>query len=702
MGIRTKLILSTCIPLLAIYVGVLVWDYYVSSAQALRYVKQLVTQRAKADGAVVNSRFAVVQESTDRIAYFLAHRTGGPFTGLAGVLGGGLRQMPWADAVWVRYEDETPGVRGNTVVAIKRTERNDRNGPPERGGPPNDRGGPPDRGPGSDGGGPQRIRVSDEFRPDPDAIRKIADTVKKDGKAVWLDPADVGELGLGPVCVFASPIYPSDETKPAGDAKLLGVICTAVPTNVLRYLREEVPLPPGQRRFLQPPGTANATTNPADNEPHSLADGGYLLVDGKGKILSRPDGKMLGSPLAVGPDDDELRDAIKEALHGSSESLVAGGLNQTLGADAPKSRYVLAMQQLATTGWLYVTAGAEAELLGPVQERLINRAVFLLGSLLVVVAIVMIVLTRFCRPIEKMAERVHQIAAGDLNTAPVKVVANDEIGQLAKGFNDMTGRLRHHVQELTAQSAEREKVESELRIARQIQSDLLPRTFPPFPDRQEFGLHAVNIPARHIAGDFFDFFFIDQDRLIVVIADVSGKGVPAALMMAVTRTMVRNLAQAGIQPREIVERINRMLVEDTTPGLFVTMLLGQYEPATGVFTYVNAGHPPAVCVCDGKASLCCPPTGPLLGVVSDGSLGPYEQKCYDVPPASTVLLYTDGVTEAHDQTNVLFGDGRLLASAAANGLLEPPEFCEAIVSAVMAHQHQNAADDLTLVALKRR
>lgn len=708
MGIRAKLILSTCLPLLVIYVVVLGWDYVKSRAQALKTIEQLVAQRASADASQVNNRLLAIQQTVNRTAYALANRSSlitgtttnrpadteaaaeptlgpppdasiprevGPRRlrggqNLNGFLAFNLSQSDWIGSIVVKLERGVAPGRP-TIYAERRT------------------------------AGDRPINA-EPFRPSPLRVETIARTAAASGRGVWIEPNDLLDLDpdAGPSCLFAEPFYSPDE------GKLLGVVCVSVPLDTLRFLREDSPVQVRMRRLLGD-GAASRPATDAAREPRTLASGGYLLLDRQGHILSRPDGRVLHTPLAVGPDAKAIQAAIDHSLAGQGDIVVAGGLDEVLGQMAPRSRYVLAMESLPATGWLYVTAAPESDLLGPVQDRLVNRGMFLGASLVVLVGVVTIVLTRFCRPIEQMAHTVQRLASGDLNIAPVPVTARDELGQLAKGFNDMTGRLRHHVRELTEQTAEREKVDSELRIARQIQSDLLPRTFPPFPDRQEFGLHAVNIPARHIAGDFFDFFFGHHDKLTVVIADVSGKGVPAALMMAVTRTMVRNLAESDLSPREIVERVNRMLVEDTTPGLFVTMMLGQYEPHTGRLTYVNAGHPPAILVSrdashKGTAATCCPPTGPLLGVDATGLLGPFDQETITLAPGDTVLLYTDGVTEAHDETHVLYGEARLIARAKELATAEPPDLCEGVVSTVMAYQHQSAADDLTLVALHRR
>jgi len=319
----------------------------------------------------------------------------------------------------------------------------------------------------------------------------------------------------------------------------------------------------------------------------------------------------------------------------------------------------------------------------------------------VLLRVVMLVSIRISRPIEQMAGAVDRLAAGDLDAQVTGITSRDELGRLAGGFNQMTRLLKAHVAEITQQTAAREKVESELRIARQIQTDMLPRTFPPFPERPEFELHAMNLPALRVAGDFYDFFFTPAGLLTAVIADVSGKGVPAALLMAVTRTIVRNLAQAGLAPAQIAERTNQMLVEDTSGGMFVTMLLIQYDPATGNLTYVNAGHPPAYRISADDAQSCCGVQSPLLGVDASGEMGPFEQREMVLAPGESLFLYTDGVTEARTRDGRMYGDAALQKALRRHAGLTPRELCREMAEVLEQFQAGHRHDDITLLVLRR-
>ena len=185
----------------------------------------------------------------------------------------------------------------------------------------------------------------------------------------------------------------------------------------------------------------------------------------------------------------------------------------------------------------------------------------------------LVVSNSLTRPLKILTDAVKQLADGDLTTSITGITTKDEIGQLSRAFNNMTLQLRQHVDELKKQYAARDAVENELTIARSIQSTLIPNKFPAFPDYSEFDLHGINHAASHVAGDFFDFFLLDSCRLFIVIADVSGKGVGPALLMAVSRTHIRNLAAKGHSPAQILTELNQLLIQDREQPMSLRYLL---------------------------------------------------------------------------------------------------------------------------------
>lgn len=685
MSLRKKLILSICLPLLALYAAVLGWDYSQSRHQAMEQAQQLVAERAGNAAAQLNGRLLTMQQTIDSAAGMLTNQQQITESQTRDVLRWAMRPS-WIEDAWIAFSATATRASNIAMLPMVRRSRMGPPGEPRQGGGPGSQPGP--RGP--------NLPAMEVPLTKPAAEQPWYAIVRETHKGTWFDPDDFAEPDGGKSVIYSAPFYTT-----AGE--FAGVVCGSLRVDDLQYLREDPPSFRGRRG-----STTTPSASPNHPAPLALGQGGYVLLDRKRELLSHPDNLVFSKPRDRREGDPrfgELREAVAEASAGRGRVVNVADMDEMVSGFTPGEVYMLALEPIRTTGWVYLTAVPRSQLMGPVQYRLIQRGAVLIASVFVLGGFVTLLITRFCRPIEKMAGRVEQLARGQLQIDPIPVHSNDEIGRLARGFNTMTTQLKRHIDELTEQSAARERVEGELRIARQIQTDLLPRIFPPFPERKEFELHAVNIPARYIAGDFFDFFFSSPDVLTVVIADVSGKGIPAALVMAVTRTVIRNLAHAGVSPHEIAERANRVLVEDTRPGLFVTMILGQYKPATGEFTFVNAGHPYAIrysSLNGTDAVRECPPTAPLMGVVLDGSLGPIEEQSITLQVGEGLLFYTDGVTEAADASGILYGESRLTIDVGKRRTSRPLDLCDGVVRDVMDYQHNTTADDVTLVSLQRR
>ncbi len=238
------------------------------------------------------------------------------------------------------------------------------------------------------------------------------------------------------------------------------------------------------------------------------------------------------------------------------------------------------------------------------------------------------------------------------------IAQKNEVGILASSFQKMIKDLEVYMENLENVTAEKERINTELNVAKRIQADMLPRKFPAFPQRNEFDVYAMNIPAKEVGGDFYDFFLIDENHLAIVIADVSGKGVPAALFMVIAKTMIKNHAQLGKSPAEVFTTVNNQLYEGNDENMFVTAWMGILEVETGKFTYVNAGHNPPLLKHAGNDYnwLKSKPGFVLAGMENIN----YYQNEIDLEPGDRVYLYTDGVTEAINHDDELFGDLRLL------------------------------------------
>lgn len=203
------------------------------------------------------------------------------------------------------------------------------------------------------------------------------------------------------------------------------------------------------------------------------------------------------------------------------------------------------------------------------------------------------------------------------------------------------------------------RIESELSLANSIQANMLPCIFPAFPEHEEFDVYAKMDPAKEVGGDFYDFFMLDETHLAVVIADVSGKGVPAALFMVIAKTLIKNHAQMGLSPAEVFSKTNRMLCEGNEAGLFVTAWLGILDTEANTLTYVNAGHnPPLIKRAGGPFEYLRSRPGFVLAGMETTV---YRQNVIDMNPGDRLFLYTDGVTEATDVEKRLYGEDRLVS-----------------------------------------
>lgn len=239
----------------------------------------------------------------------------------------------------------------------------------------------------------------------------------------------------------------------------------------------------------------------------------------------------------------------------------------------------------------------------------------------------------------------------------------------------------------------------ELGIAASIQQSILPRVYPAFPERGDFDLYASMIPAQEVGGDFYDFFFIDADRLGLLIADVSGKGIPAALFMAVSRTLLKATALEGMPPGECLERVNKRLCLDNASEMFVTVFYAILDTRSGALEYGNAGHqPPYVLRRDGTVETLQHTGNTVLGAIE---AAPYHAKRARLESGDILLLYTDGATEAMDGTDALFGDERLHAYLEGASGVEARPLIDGLVEAVRAFAAGTPqSDDLTVLAVR--
>lgn len=285
-----------------------------------------------------------------------------------------------------------------------------------------------------------------------------------------------------------------------------------------------------------------------------------------------------------------------------------------------------------------------------------------------------------------------RITSGDLEVT-VDVRDNAEFASLSDDINSTVDTMKQLIAEAEA------RIDEELAFAKNIQISSLPGIFPPFPQRDEFDIYALIDTAKEVGGDFYDFYFLGEDRLCFLVADVSGKGIPAALFMMRAKTELKRLAETGAELNAVVEKANNDLCTGNEAGMFVTAWMCVLNLKTGELEFVNAGHnPPLVKHADGSFEYLRSRAGLVLGGMSDI---PYRKMTIQLIPGDTLFLYTDGVTEATDSGNQLFGESRLQEALDCAEYKDMQELCGKVKQSVDSFVAEAPQfDDITMVALR--
>ncbi len=293
--------------------------------------------------------------------------------------------------------------------------------------------------------------------------------------------------------------------------------------------------------------------------------------------------------------------------------------------------------------------------------------------------------------IHRINESLSEITEGNLETV-VNVRSHEEFDALSNDINSTVDTLKKYIADAAA------RIDAELAFAKAIQHSSLPSVFPPYPNRRDFDIHATMHTAKEVGGDFYDFYFLDEENLAFLIADVSGKGIPAAMFMMTSKTVIKSYAESGMSVEEVFTHANEKLCEGNDAGMFVTAWMGILNTTTGKVTFANAGHnPPLVKHADGSFEYL--KTRP--GFVLAGMEGiRYRKNEIQLEPGDAIYLYTDGVTEATDLNNELYGEERLLDILKKNADTDSKKLCEAVKSDVDAFVGKAPQfDDITMLSL---
>lgn len=289
---------------------------------------------------------------------------------------------------------------------------------------------------------------------------------------------------------------------------------------------------------------------------------------------------------------------------------------------------------------------------------------------------------------------VEKIEAGE--EIHLDIQTGNEIEELAASFERMNTEIQQYIKKYSKIMSEKGRIDTELGIATRIQAHLLPSIFPAFPERTEFDLFASMTPAKEVGGDFYDFFFVDEDHLALVMADVSGKGIPAALYMMVSKTIIKNCAQGGMSPADVLISTNNLLCENNDEDMFVTVWIGILEISTGKMTCSNAGHEYPILCMDGEYTVLKDKHGFVIGGFEEMTYSNYE---IQFKPGDKLFVYTDGIPEATNSEQKLFGLDKLVSTLNQNKDDNVKDLVAHVHGAVDEFVGQaDQFDDLTMLA----
>jgi len=403
--------------------------------------------------------------------------------------------------------------------------------------------------------------------------------------------------------------------------------------------------------------TADISLNWLSNIVKSLkiAKSGYgFLVSKSGNFITHPNKGLIMNEsifsIAESKNSSKLKEMGNKMMAGKSGFELIDGI-------ISDKKYWIYYSPLPSNGWSLGVMFPEDEIMADINNLSKDAVLISIEGILILLLAIIYISRTITRPLRKLSEATKDIASGNLEFDIPKIKSKDEVGNLSRSFEYMRSSLKRYISDLKETTAAKERIESELKIARDIQMGFIPKDFPPFPDRTEFEIYASIEPAREVGGDFYDFFFIDNNKLFFLIGDVSDKGIPASLFMAVTKTLIKAAASTDKNLNEIVYKINNDLFSDNEMSMFVSIFFGILNIDDGEIIYTNAGHNmPFIIKNDGSVLILEKTDGMALGVFENAEYGINTVK---LNIDETIFLYTDGITEAMDENSNLFGEENL-------------------------------------------
>ena len=418
-----------------------------------------------------------------------------------------------------------------------------------------------------------------------------------------------------------------------------------------------------------------------------------LMVSRNASYIVHPDHNLILNETIFSStygDDDESLVKLKDDMVNCRAGEVL--------RDKEGGKFFVFYSPVETTCWSVAIVCPRSELYDNVRKMRSMLIILGIIALLFMIAMSYNGIRKVVAPVEDFSGVAKKIAEGDFNAQLPQIYSKDELKELHDSFAYLKNSLVSYIDELKSTTANKERIESELRIAQGIQMGMLPKSFPAFPEREDIALAAKIVPAKEVGGDLYDFF-IDNEKLYFIVGDVSGKGIPASLVMAVTCRLFRSVASYLNKPEDIINSLNNSLSDGNESNMFCTAFLGILDLKTGHLSYCNAGHnAPLFIETNGNVSAMDVKPNLPLGLFSGF---PYEGQETSIEKNTMLYLFTDGVNEAENNEMEQYSDERLVAFLKSKSDSEPKELIEETLIEVQRHAAgANQSDDITVMCIK--
>lgn len=429
-----------------------------------------------------------------------------------------------------------------------------------------------------------------------------------------------------------------------------------------------------------------------------ILESGYaFLLSRNGVVISHPNSEYIMNQtiftIAKENNQPGMRETGRSMIRGESSFQAA----EFRSAWRPGKLWIN-YAPLPSSKWSMGIIYPEEEMFASLHRMNFILLVLIVIGLLSLSFVIFKIVSKLTSPLKDFADSARVIASGNFNVRLPDIKTEDEMKELHNSFSFMQRELDQYMATLKETTSAKEKIESELRIANEIQMSMIPHIFPPFPELPQIDLFATLKSAKEVGGDLYDFFLIDGNKFCFVIGDVSGKGVPASLFMAVTRTLVRSISDKIHSPSAIVESLNRSISQNNDSNMFVTLFLGILDLENGSLRYTNAGHNPPVLIKKGGEAHMFEKTKFIpAGLFEDFK---YGESSVEINKGDKLFLYTDGVSEAENSAGELFGEQLIMQVINNHNTARPQELIAAMENEISAHVNgYTQSDDITMMTI---